>query len=150
DPVVEPEKLDAYEIGLKSELFDRTLRLNLAGFYYKYDNIQLTIIKGGAQTLINAAKAEVKGVEAEFQWAPVHGLMINGGAQYIDGQYTDFPLTPVTTLNPTFPFGVITTPTTTKGLQLIRAPEFSANISADYEFAVNDTDKVGLNVAYQY
>lgn len=150
DPVVEPEKLDAFEVGIKSELFNRTLRLNIAGFYYKYDNIQLTIIKGGAQTLINAAKAEVKGAEAEIQWAPTEGLLINGGLQYIDGEYTDFPLTPVTTLNPTFPYGVITTPTATTGLQLIRAPKFSANVTADYQFPVSGADKVGINVAYQY
>jgi len=150
DPVVEPEKLDAYEIGVKSELFDRTLRLNVAGFYYKYSNIQLTIIKGGAQTLINAAKAEVKGAEAEFQWAPTKGLMINGGLQYIDGEYTDFPLTPVTTLNPVFPFGVVTTPTPTKGLQLIRSPKFSGNVTADYEFEVGGDNSLGFNVAYQY
>ena len=150
DPVVDPEKLDAFEVGLKNELFGNTLRLNIAGFYYKYDNIQLTIIKGGAQTLINAAKAEVKGAEAEFQWAPIDGLLINGGMQYIDGKYTDFPLTPVTTLNPTFPYGVVTTPTATSGLQLIRAPKFSGNVAVDYEIPVGATDKAGINVSYQY
>lgn len=150
DAVVKPEKLDAFEIGLKNELFDRTLRLNLAGFYYKYSNIQLTIIRGGAQTLINAAKAEVKGAEAEIQWAPTEGLVLNGGLQYIDGEYTDFPLTPVTTLNPVFPFGVITTPTATKGLPLIRTPKFSANLTADYTLDVGGGDELGFNVAYQY
>ncbi len=149
DPVVEPEKLDAYEVGFKSELFDRTLRINAAAFYYKYSNIQLTIIKGGAQTLINAAKAEVKGAEAEMEWAPVSGLLFHGGMQYIDGEYTDFPLTPVTTLNPTFPFGVTTTPTATKGLPLIRSPKFSANASVDYSVPVGSSE-LGFNVSYQY
>lgn len=149
DPVVEPEKLDAYEVGFKSELFDRTLRFNAAAFYYKYSNIQLTIIKGGAQTLINAAKAEVKGAEAEMEWAPVSGLLLRGGLQYIDGEYTDFPLTPVTTLNPTFPFGVTTTPTATKGLPLIRSPKFSANASVDYAVPLG-SNELGFNVAYQY
>ena len=150
DPPVPPERLDAYEIGLKSELFDRTLRLNLSGFYYKYDNIQLTVIRGGAQTLINAASAEVKGVEAELELAPAAGLTLRGGLQYTDGEYTDFPLTPVTSLNPVFPFGIVTTPTATQGNRLIRTPKFAGNLALDYSVPVAEGDEFGFHVTYQY
>jgi iron complex outermembrane receptor protein len=41
NPASKPEVLDAFEVGVKSELFDRKLRLNLSGFYYDYKGIQL-------------------------------------------------------------------------------------------------------------
>src|SRR3546814_12467390 len=40
-PSYNPEIVDAYEVGLKSDLFDRRLRLNVAAFYYDYKAIQL-------------------------------------------------------------------------------------------------------------
>src|SRR3546814_1358887 len=40
-PPYKPEVLDAYEVGLKSRLFDGVLELNMAGFYYDYSNMQV-------------------------------------------------------------------------------------------------------------
>src|SRR3546814_2462608 len=40
-PPYKPEVLDAYEVGLKSRLFDGVLELNMAGFYYDYSNMQI-------------------------------------------------------------------------------------------------------------
>src|SRR6202035_2401395 len=65
-----PETNIEYELGLKSELFDRKLRLNLAGYIDKYKNLQVTtsfIAADGslATAVTNAATATIKGVEAE-------------------------------------------------------------------------------------
>src|SRR3546814_9775383 len=40
----EPEKVDAFDIGSKNTFLNGTLQLNLTGFYYKYDNLQLARI----------------------------------------------------------------------------------------------------------
>ena len=72
DPVVKPETLDAYEIGIKSQLLDHRLQLNASTFYYDYSDIQLTTIKGASQILVNAAKAKIYGVDVDFNGADRH------------------------------------------------------------------------------
>src|SRR3546814_8775018 len=44
----EPERVTAYEVGLKSDLFDRLLRFNVAGFVNKYSDLQSSVTKMGA------------------------------------------------------------------------------------------------------
>ena len=78
---VNPEKLDAFEVGLKSQFADRTVQLNLAGFYYDYSNIQVDIIVaggGGSGTtqLQNAASETIYGVDADLLIAPMAGLQL--------------------------------------------------------------------------
>lgn len=89
-----PEKATAYEIGLKSELFDRRLRVNLAGYLTNYDNLQVQQFaagSGGATTLIvNAGKVQLKGFEAEVTATPVRGLVFDGSVGYIDTTYKQF------------------------------------------------------------
>lgn len=89
-----PEKVISYEAGLKSELFDRRLRLNLAAFLTDYDDLQVQQFaagSGGATALIvNAGKAQLKGFEAEVTVTPVRGLVIDGSVGYIDVKYKEF------------------------------------------------------------
>ena len=59
-----PETATTEEIGVKSELFDRRLRLNLAGFHTIYDNIQLNSQIGISPTIVNAGNARIWGAEA--------------------------------------------------------------------------------------
>src|SRR5690606_36434592 len=72
--VVKPEKVDAYQAGLKIDLLDDRLRLNLAVFNYKYKDIQVPrfSIPPGAVTpvllLTNAAKSTIRGFEVEGQF----------------------------------------------------------------------------------
>ncbi len=87
-----PESIDAYEVGAKSELFDRRLRLNVAAFYNDYKDIQLTITNGyGGFPLsavpLNAGTAHVKGVELETEAHPVDGLEMDLSASYLDFRY---------------------------------------------------------------
>lgn len=85
----------SYNRRFKSELFDRLLRFNMSAFYYDYKDIQLRSTAPpappGGSLLFNAASAHIKGVDADFLLAPVHGLTINGGFQYLNAKYADFP-----------------------------------------------------------
>nr|WP_255682198.1 TonB-dependent receptor [Luteimonas sp. BDR2-5] len=88
-----PEKLDAYEIGFKSDLWDRRLRLNGSLFYNLYDDILITITNGyggfpASAMPVNAGEAEVKGAELEFTVYPVEGLSIDGSLAWLDFDYT--------------------------------------------------------------
>ncbi|HEY8352220.1 MAG TPA: TonB-dependent receptor [Sphingomonadales bacterium] len=88
------EKVDTYELGLKSDWFDNMLRVNLAGFYNDYKDMQvdqLTYVNNNPLTIVeNAASAEIKGVELEAILAPAPGLVINGTVSYLDAKYKDF------------------------------------------------------------
>ena len=64
-PPVDPEKVSAFEAGVKSTWFDRRLRLNLAGFYYDYKDLQIGKVVGSSLVLENAASATIYGLESE-------------------------------------------------------------------------------------
>ena len=59
--------IDAYEIGLKSEWLENRLRLNGAAFYYDFTDLQVVISRGSSTDLLNAGKAEIKGLELEMK-----------------------------------------------------------------------------------
>ncbi|NBC37424.1 TonB-dependent receptor [Novosphingobium sp. FSY-8] len=91
------ESLKAWEIGLKSELFDRRVRFNASAFFNQYSNIQLVLTScplftpGGAAApcamTANAGDAEVKGFEIETTLRPVAHLSIDASLSYLDFQY---------------------------------------------------------------
>ncbi|WP_232476164.1 TonB-dependent receptor [Flavisphingomonas formosensis] len=89
-----PEKLTSYEIGAKTDLFDRHLRINVAAFYSKYNDLQVPQFasgSAGASTLlVNAGKADFKGVELEVTAIPVRGLTLTGSLGYTDPKYKQF------------------------------------------------------------
>lgn len=77
------EKLDAYEVGYKIELFNGKARLNTSAFYYDYHDYQAFQIVG-LTTFITNADARSHGVEAEFQASPIEGLDFLLGAAYLN------------------------------------------------------------------
>jgi len=91
---IQPETSRDYEIGLKSEWFDRRLVLNLAGFYEKYHNFQAQIFDTSVTpsqfTLGNAGGLESKGLEGEFTGRIDQNLTVSGGVTYALSTYTDF------------------------------------------------------------
>src|SRR5262249_1098017 len=67
-----PEKVTSYELGLKTDLFDRVLRVNAAAFYNDFTDAQLTLLScpqfggpGPCALPQNAGDAKLKGVEVE-------------------------------------------------------------------------------------
>ncbi len=88
------ESVDSYELGVRSELFDRTLRLNLTGFLTQYtDKQESEIFQFGiaTETLVqNAGDAEVKGFELESQWVPTDKWEVRLAVGYNNGEYKKF------------------------------------------------------------
>lgn len=92
DPYL-PQTIMAYEVGFKSELFDRRLRLNLSGFHYKIDDYQVrsaAVSNPGSSLVLNAATVKVDGIELEFEAAPVDQLRLFGGVTWLDSRYDRF------------------------------------------------------------
>lgn len=87
-PTFEEETAKTFEIGVKSQILDRRLQLNLAAFTTKYDNIQLLIQRGFSPTFENAGAARIKGIEVEAKAVIADAFRINASAGYIDADYT--------------------------------------------------------------
>jgi iron complex outermembrane receptor protein len=86
--VIAPEKTDAYELGLKSQLFERRLVFNLAAFWSDTHDYQANVVDtaGGAirQFLDNIGHVRSRGVELDSRIAPIAGF-----TAYLSGAYTD-------------------------------------------------------------
>ncbi len=90
----DPEEVWAYEVGVKSDWFDRRLRANVAGFYSDYTNMQMTLIdptRGGfATNIFNAAESSIKGLEFELRGVPHPDLDIRFSLVLNDAQFEEF------------------------------------------------------------
>jgi outer membrane receptor protein involved in Fe transport len=90
-----PEIVIAYEAGIKSDLFDRRLRLNGAFFYYDYKDQQVQgleydRITGRLGKITNVPKSHIYGGEIELTWVPVNGLTISQNLGYKTGEYDEY------------------------------------------------------------
>jgi iron complex outermembrane recepter protein len=127
---VSQEELTSYEMGVKLALFDRRVRLDIAGFYYDYRNkqfytyIPIPIIGVGA-TLVNIPKSSEKGIDANIAVTPVSGLTLRGGATYIDTRVGEFQ-----------GFDDDARPENFTDKQFNYAPPVSATLDAEYRVAV--------------
>lgn len=84
-----PETDQTYELGLKSELFDRQVIVNAAAFLSRYDGVQLTYEVSTSPVTQNAGNAEIKGLELEVQSLLGSHFSLNGNFGYMDAKYTE-------------------------------------------------------------
>lgn len=92
-----PEKVNSYEVGVKTRLFDRKLSINLAGFRMDYTDVQIpgsvacTVagLPSFCGVVSNAGKARMQGVEAEGR-LKLGGFSLNGSLGYIDAKYLQY------------------------------------------------------------
>ena len=95
-PEYDSEKVINYELGLKTDMFDNTLRFNAALFYTDYKDRQLTSIRINPDTgqisgtTINADKASVLGLELETIWMPITNFEITFNASFNDGDIDEY------------------------------------------------------------
>jgi len=90
---IAPERVNAYEVGLKGRYFNNALTLTMSGFYYDYINQQVQDTRPGPVSfLVNAPKAEVYGVEGEARWRLTPAVTINASAGYLHATYKELTL----------------------------------------------------------
>jgi len=87
---VNPESLDAYEVGVKSEMLDHKLRANASAYYYNYSNIQVQILTGATAETQNAASASLYGLDFDTQFVATDQLSLNAGLSLIHSRYDNF------------------------------------------------------------
>jgi iron complex outermembrane receptor protein len=126
----QPEKLNSYELGVKSELWERRAMLNAALFYYNYRDQQFLDtfgLPGGGSgfRVVNAPKSRVAGGEVEFRANLTSDISVGATMGLLQSKYQELTLHGLSRA----------------GNRLIGAPNFSAGANADWraaKFSVGD------------
>jgi iron complex outermembrane receptor protein len=96
DPDVRPEKIDNFELGLKSQLWDRRVTFNLAGFWTETTDYQTAITEltpgtvNVRQYIANIPKVRSRGIEADLVVAPSEWLSFTASGSYVDATFRDY------------------------------------------------------------
>jgi len=133
-PPIRPEKVDAYEAGLKTTSADGIFRANIAGFYYNYKDLQVGKVEGQLVVLENAAAARIYGTEGEFTVKPLKDLTLNVNAAWLHARFTQY-----VTADQSRPGGDGTTIDSSgapafnlKGNELAQSPNYTVDLAVEY------------------
>jgi iron complex outermembrane receptor protein len=151
-PAFQPETIDAYETGLKTEWLDHRLRLNGDLFLYNYDNLQVRLpVPTGGVNIQNAASARVKGVEFESAITPLQGLTFAFNTTYLDAKFTQGSL-PEVPPNALFAFGANIPLQTVSivGNAMSRAPRWQLGLTLDYQRPVGTDETMSWGMSYRH
>ena len=95
---VAPEKVDHFEVGAKTQFWDRKATFNLAGFWTVIKDYQAVVNNGANSTLrgylANAGEVRVRGVETDFSLRPSDRLNLYVNGAYTDHEYVEFTNAP--------------------------------------------------------
>jgi iron complex outermembrane receptor protein len=139
----QPETVTSYEVGLKSDLFDRAMRLNIAAFYNDQQDIVQTLFSCPnidpvapfpCAAPANVGAATIKGFEVETEIHPTDGFIIDGSLSYVDFEYDE--IDPATELRLTDkpPF----------------SPKWQFAVGAQYTLDLGSSGSLTLRGDYQY
>jgi iron complex outermembrane recepter protein len=144
-PPLKPEKVDAYEAGLKTTLANGLVRANVAGFYYNYKDLQVGKVQGQLVVLENAATARIYGLEGEFVAKPTPDLSLSVNASWLHARFRRYVTADqarpdgdgVTFVNATGDQVLGGTPGVTpafdlSGNALPQSPNYTINLAAEY------------------
>jgi iron complex outermembrane receptor protein len=95
---IDPEKVSNYELGLKTQLFDRRVTFNLAGFWTEISDYQATVTNGQLGVLrgylANAGKVRTRGFEVDTAFRPTERFNLYVNTAFTDAKYVRFSEAP--------------------------------------------------------
>ncbi len=125
-----PEFSDSWELGVRSQFFDRTLTLNATYFHTDYEDFQLNTFSGIGFSIANAGSVESKGFELEGAWHAGEGLDFTFGVAHVVAKYGDEALLKV---NPADQLPAPNGDPPLAGLTLTNAPKWNLSGGLHYE-----------------
>ncbi len=128
-----PEEAKGFEAGYKATLLDRTLRFDVVGYRYNYDDLQVASYNSQtiSFTINNAAAARIEGVQGSFEWSVVNNLILRGNAGYNRARYQSY-LNAQCYSGQTAAQGCVGGVQNLAGKPLLRAPNLTYSMGADY------------------
>jgi iron complex outermembrane recepter protein len=145
DPAAAPEIATDYELGFKSDFFERRLRTNFALYQTNYANKQETTILVNPVTNVtttpirNVASARIRGIEAEITAVPIDHLTLTATGDYLDGAYNSYK-------NALNPLGALVDASG----QTFALPHWSYNIGGRYVIPSVGPGDIGLSANYAW
>lgn len=122
--VYEPERVDSYELGAKTQWLDRRLTLNASVFQYAYRDLQIVTLTGSVagniNRVINADTTRIRGAELEVNVLPTDNFNIRGTVGYLDARY------------PNQIVNLGAGPVNLRDVEKDNAPKWTASLGADY------------------
>ncbi len=150
NPPVNPEILDAYEVGFKYDTANGRLRANGSIFFYDHQDLQISKIVAGGASLLNAAKSEVFGAELDVTWQASANLQLTGALSLLDDEFKDFQDAEAYLPNPPAVGGNSLDPNyVAEGQSIPFTPDYTINLRADYSVPVS-TGSVDFALMYNY
>jgi len=127
-PPLDPETVDAFEVGLKGQNASGTLRYSVAAFFYDYQDMQISFVdETSTVSTVNAAEAENSGIELEVDGSLGNGFAFDFYLTYLNAEYQEF-------FNGDYANGFAITDLS--GNTLPNAPESTAKLGITWEGAV--------------
>ncbi|WP_449472663.1 TonB-dependent receptor [Sphingobium chungangianum] len=132
---IRPQTLLAYTGGIKSTLADGLVTLNLEGYHYRYKNliIQSFVAALNQQTLFNAPRATVYGLQGTLTLRPSDKDTLTANVAYTHGRYGDFQATPAAR--------------NIGGLQMVYTPDWTASLAYDRRFDLSGGARIDARIA---
>ena len=129
DNIAKPEKLDSFEVGVKS-VGDR-YRVSAAAYSYDYKNLQAQYWNGTATIYSNAKGAKIRGLEAEGLFQITPEFSVSGGFGWLGrAKYEEF--SGVAYQLPNSPGGMVFHVENANGARMLKAPKFTGNLTLAY------------------
>ena len=147
NPAYRPETLDAYEIGVKTDLLDKRLRVDVSRFYYTYSQIQVARFTTGAIDFYNGAEADIYGLDLDLDAVITRSLRLTGGFELLHDRFSSFPNAEIGTLLAAG--GTAETLGSAAGNRLPFSPDAVINLAADFTHDYGPLH-LSANVAYAY
>lgn len=145
------EKTNGFEAGYKADLMERTLRLDLTGYRYNYNGLQVTgyIPTEFRYTIANAAKARTYGVTGSFEYLATERLTLSGNVGWNHARYLSFPNAQCYG-GQTAAQGCVGGVQDLKGKALMRAPNVTFKLGADYKAPLGNSWVADLSASAAY
>jgi len=150
-----PEKIVSYEVGAKTEWFDRRLRFNVTGFLYDYSNLQVVqVIIPGLNSIGNAAKAKVYGAEFELLGKVTKNLTLSANLALLSAKYSSYPQDPlspgiIAAVGNSPKYNPVTRTYDATGNYLNASPRSSFTVAAEYRQPIG-TGSLSARVDYYW
>jgi iron complex outermembrane recepter protein len=148
----DPEEAESFEVGMKADLLDNTLRLNLAAFYVEYTDLQVDSVVpvpgvGQESIITNAGEVSSYGLEADIMWLATDNLTFDATLGLLDAEYDKFfcdrdqdaAISPDPTPD-----------VDCSDYDVKRTPDTTASLGATYSFEIGNGGLTDLNINATY
>jgi iron complex outermembrane receptor protein len=132
----DPEYVDSVEVGFKSQFADNRAQVNVSAFYNDYQDLQVNFLVFTSFRTDNAAEATIKGIEVETLFVPTDQLTVSANFTWLDAEFDKYIFS--------------TSGENLSGDTLNRAPEYTYEIAAQYDFDLGNFGTLSLRGDYYW